>query len=305
MMDEGEAYLMVKADEEFPWDEDELIGPLVPWGEWHLLPKDERDSTPVYVNASELSQRDLFKLIYVMVKEDGDAGLIRKVRDYSARMDYEERRSPRSGDRVVWTGAEIVVSGERLQARLDRLVAALEDNRPAGEVRVLAGQVTAAAGWVDAGLSGFVRDSAHLGGTYRLRNRFAPLVAAARNLAAAAERPPGTGLAREDGLKPVSPQTLRGLADAVRAFRYRAAYEPISTGEYWQLDHPEVASLTREQRVSFIRDLSARNLDSLRLRTRDLLSRDASKSRAVFSLAGGLIAGEAGWDSGRCGVSRP
>jgi hypothetical protein len=32
--------------------------------------------------------------------------------------------------------------------------------------------------------------------------------------------------------------------------------------------------------------------------------RDASKSWAVFSLAGGLIAGEAGWDFGRCGGSR-
>jgi len=45
---------------------------------------------------------------------------------------------------------------------------------------------------------------------------------------------------------------LQGLAAAVRQFRHREAYEPISTGGYWQIGNPEVANLTREQRISFI-----------------------------------------------------
>jgi hypothetical protein len=273
--EEPGAFLRVKAGADDPGvPGGELMVPLsdvASWGEWLLLSRPERGKA-VYVDTSELSQRDLFNLMYVIVKEDRNALLGGKVREYSVRVDLEERRSPGSGDRVVWTGEEVVFHGEGLQRRLDRLVAALEVGRPAGEVRALAGQVTEVAGWVEAALSGFVRDTAGLGGMYRLRNRFAPLVAAARNLAAAAEWPGGAGLARGDGLKPVSPQTLRGLAAAVRQFRHRAAYEPVSTGEFWVMNNPGVADLTREERISFIEDLSARNLASLRERTAGLLS---------------------------------
>jgi hypothetical protein len=248
-------------------------GSVVPWREWHVLPKDERDQDRVYVRVDELSQLELHQLTYIMVKEDRNEGLAGQVQDYAEWLDQRERANPRSPHRVIWTGAEVVAAGERLRENLDRLASALEAGGADDEVRSLAAEVTGDADRVAAAVNGFVRDSAALGGVYRLRNRFVPLVGAARNMVAALDGSRRDGLVR-GGVRPVSAETLRGLAAVVREFRRRAAYEPISTGEYWREDHPELDAQTREERRAFIDDLSRTNLENLRTATAGLLARD-------------------------------
>jgi hypothetical protein len=247
---------------------------VVSWREWHVLPKRERDRDKVYVRTDELSQLELHQLTYVMVKEDRNEELAGQVQEYAEWLDQQERANPRSLDRVIWTGEEIVADGERLGENLDRLTSVLQAGGPDDEVRSLVAGVASAADRVDAAINGFVRDSAVVGGTYRLRNRFVPLVGAARNLVAAIERAGRDGLVLADGARPVSAETLGHLAEVVREFRRRAAFEPISAGEYWREDHPELDDLTRQERRAFIESLSRANLENLREATADLLERD-------------------------------
>jgi hypothetical protein len=246
----------------------------VRWREWQVLPKYERDRDTVYVRTDELSQLELHQLIYIMVKEDENKELAGRVQDYAEWLDQRERADPRSLDRVIWTGGEIVADGERLRGNFDRLTSALRAGGPDDEMRSLMAQVADAADRVDTAINGFVRDSASVGGMYRLRNRFVPLVGAARNLVAALERAGRDGLVRADGAKPVSAETLGELAAMLREFRRRAAFEPISTGELWGEDHPGLDDLTRQERIAFIENLSRANLQNLRAATADLLTHD-------------------------------
>ncbi|MFJ6213502.1 hypothetical protein ACIQGZ_09245 [Streptomyces sp. NPDC092296] len=261
------------------------LGGQTPWDTWKELTGADRGSTTASAVAEEMSQHDLHHLVDHLAST-GHADLADKLNTRAEQLDAKARAAlgedpAARSDQVIWTGEDIRTRSQRLEsdlADLEREYAATGAARSDERLAEHAARVRRSADELSTALGGYVKDAAAFGGTYALRDAHAPLASAARNLADTVDR----SLNGEDGQsgpgKPVSPDTLRSLGDAARQFRGRKAYAEVPAGEQWKSVIPDLDSLTPEQRTSFVRDLSRRNVDNLRTDTRDLLAQPEFRS---------------------------
>ncbi|MGW1725712.1 hypothetical protein ACWCQK_22585 [Streptomyces sp. NPDC002306] len=261
------------------------------------------DALTRQVSAGELSQRELNMLVDQFAGA-GDIERAAVLREHAVALDVRARGLPSGAgsrpDQIIRTGTEIRDQALTVQNRALELERALATGTATPEeLKLLSGDLTRSVDDLEAGLQGFVRDAAPLGGAYALRNEFGPVASVGRYLAklvddAVEKAGPGAQVAVKGFLgTETSVARVRPLGEFVRRFRTDKAYAEVPTGQQWKSVLPgdegrwttvfeDFGKLSPKQQVSFVRTLSEENVKALRREVDTLLDGMSTTDRLAF-----------------------
>ncbi|MFD9003622.1 hypothetical protein ACFV0T_22035 [Streptomyces sp. NPDC059582] len=261
------------------------------------------DALTRQVSAGELSQRELNMLVDQFAGA-GDIERAAVLREHAVALDVRARSLPPGAasrpDQIIRTGTEIRDQALTVRNRAQDLERALATGTATPEqLKPLSGDLTRSVNDLEAGLQGFVRDAAPLGGAYALRNEFGPVASVGRYLAkvvdeAVEKAAPGAHVVVKGFLgTETSVARVRPLGDFVRRFRTDKAYAEVPTGQQWKSVLPgdegrwktvfgDFDKLPHREQISFVRTLSEENVKALRREFDTLLDGMSPTDRLAF-----------------------
>lgn len=237
------------------------------WSDWKSLEYRERQRTGVRVDTDELSQADLHQFADMLTRNDSPE-LAERILARAGRLDVEARGALGAGgrtDQVIWSAQEVAGLGEELRTVLKDLSRPSRPEGPPTPARI--GELRDLAKRLEASLKGYVKDAASFGGLYTLRNELGPLVGSSHTLLADLRRSGGLPPAGKKGPRVVvglDEQGRRAVVAQAQKYRRAAAYREVPTGTQWGTTKiPGLKELLPEQRVTFVRGLSEKNIRDL------------------------------------------